>query len=92
MLRDEWENNSARPRHLSVPPTTLDSYASVYRFAVRRDDQRAKCKRNKRSFPWYGKEYALDDFIVYTFYGHKREHSAQIAAFRDLLRREATVS
>ena len=30
-------------------------------------------------------EYSLEDFIVYTFYGHKREHSAQIAAFRDRL-------
>jgi len=29
--------------------------------------------------------YALDDFLVYAYYGHKREHSAQIAAFRDRL-------
>jgi len=27
----------------------------------------------------------MADFIVYTQYGHKREHSAQIAAFRDQL-------
>lgn len=33
--------------------------------------------------PWYGDAYDLDDFIAYTFYGHKREHCAQIAAFRD---------
>lgn len=33
--------------------------------------------------PWYGSAYDLDDFIAYTFYGHKREHCAQIAAFRD---------
>lgn len=32
--------------------------------------------------PWYGAEYDLEDFIVYTFYGHKREHSAQIALFK----------
>ena len=32
---------------------------------------------------WYGDAYDLDDFIAYTFYGHKREHCAQIAAFRD---------
>lgn len=38
--------------------------------------------------PWYGPEYDLDDFIVYTFYGHKREHSAQIAAFADVLARQ----
>lgn len=31
---------------------------------------------------WYGSAYDLDDFIAYTFYGHKREHCAQIAAFR----------
>ncbi len=35
------------------------------------------------TLPWYGEVYSLDDFIVYTFYGHKREHSAQIALFRD---------
>jgi uncharacterized damage-inducible protein DinB len=35
------------------------------------------------TIPWYGREYALDDYIVYAFYGHKREHCAQIAAFRD---------
>ncbi|HJZ46106.1 MAG TPA: maleylpyruvate isomerase N-terminal domain-containing protein [Roseiflexaceae bacterium] len=37
------------------------------------------------TLPWYGMEYALDDFIVYSFYGHKREHCAQIAVFRDRL-------
>lgn len=34
-------------------------------------------------FPAYGAEYDFEDFIAYTFYGHKREHSAQIAVFRD---------
>jgi len=34
-------------------------------------------------FPWYGDAYDLDDFIAYSFYGHKREHCAQIAVFRD---------
>jgi ketosteroid isomerase-like protein len=47
--------------------------------------------RQSGTLPWYGMEYALDDFIVYTSYGHKCEHSAQIAAFRDRLRREAAV-
>jgi hypothetical protein len=28
-------------------------------------------------------EYALDDVLIYMYYGHKREHSAQIAVFRD---------
>jgi uncharacterized damage-inducible protein DinB len=39
--------------------------------------------RRNGTLPWYGEEYDLDDFLVYTYYGHKREHSAQIAVFRD---------
>ena len=31
--------------------------------------------------PWHGGQYSLDDFIVYQYYGHKREHSAEIAIF-----------
>ena len=42
--------------------------------------------RQTGTLPWYGMNYALDDFIVYAYYGHKREHSAQIAAFRDHLK------
>lgn len=42
--------------------------------------------RKTGTIPWYGSEYSLDDFIVYAFYGHKREHSAQIAVFRDSLK------
>jgi len=37
------------------------------------------------TIPWYGNEYCLDDFIVYTNYAHKREHSAQIMVYRDKL-------
>jgi uncharacterized protein (TIGR03083 family) len=36
---------------------------------------------------WYGDEYALDDLIVYQYYGHKREHMAQVAVYRDTLKR-----
>ncbi len=38
--------------------------------------------------PWYGAGYDLEDLIAYSFYGHKREHCAQIMVFRDLLARE----
>jgi hypothetical protein len=43
--------------------------------------------RKTGTLPWYGMDYSLDDVIVYMYYGHKREHSAQIAAFRDHLDR-----
>ena len=45
----------------------------------------AETLRQDGTLPWYGMEYALDDFLVYAFYGHKREHCAQIAVFRDRL-------
>lgn len=41
--------------------------------------------RQTETLPWYGVQYALDDFIVYAFYGHKREHCGQIALFRGRL-------
>jgi hypothetical protein len=41
--------------------------------------------RRPGTLPWYGKEYSLDDYIVYQFYGHKREHMAQVAVYRDTL-------
>ena len=37
------------------------------------------------TIPWYGEEYCINDLIVYINYGHKREHTAQINAFRDIL-------
>lgn len=41
--------------------------------------------RRTGTIPWYGDEYSLDDFIVYTFYGHAREHAARFDAFADQL-------
>ena len=43
-------------------------------------------RRRKGVLAWYGDEYDLEDFLVYSFYGHKREHSAQIAVFKDTLK------
>ena len=59
-----------------------DAHAQVMSLAVKISPERF---RHSGTLPWYGMEYALDDFIVYAFYGHKREHSAQIATFRDLV-------
>jgi len=38
-------------------------------------------RRQTGVLPWYGAEYDLEDLIAYMSYGHKREHSAQIAQF-----------
>ena len=65
-----------------------DAHAQVMSLA---GQIRPETFRQSGTLPWYGMEYALDDFIVYAYYGHKREHSAQIAAFRDLVSREAAM-
>ncbi len=35
------------------------------------------------TLPWYGAQYALDDFILYTDFGHQIEHAAQLAHVQD---------
>jgi hypothetical protein len=66
---------------------TLEEYQQNYQ-RVRELAKRlpAESYRQTGILPWYGAEYDLDDFIAYTFYGHKREHSAQIAVFRDQIK------
>ena len=39
--------------------------------------------------PWYGEAYDAEDFITYASYGHKREHAAQIIAYRAHLATES---
>ena len=39
---------------------------------------------------WYGPAYDLEDFLVYMFYAHKREHAAQINVYRDQLAQPET--
>ncbi len=34
--------------------------------------------REVGTIPWYGPQYALDDLVAYTMYGHKREHAPQL--------------
>ena len=43
-------------------------------------------QRLNGTLPWYGDSYDLEDFLVYTYYGHKREHCAQIDLFRSASR------
>jgi uncharacterized protein (TIGR03083 family) len=68
------------------PEATLAEYQQAHHKAMALLAQIAPERlRQPGSLPWYGAEYALDDFIVYAFYGHKREHSAQIDVLRDRL-------
>lgn len=74
-LRQNWTNQQV-----------LDEYNDAYhRVAELVTQIPAERWSQVGTLPWYGAEYSLDDFIVYTYYGHKREHSAQINVFKDSL-------
>lgn len=73
-------------QHLS-PREALAEYealhAQVMALAARIPAQQF---RQTGALPWYGSQYDLDDFISYQYYGHKREHCAQINVFKDSLK------
>jgi hypothetical protein len=71
-------------RKAKSPAQVLEEYNQAYeltRDLIPRLD--GKTLTQPGTLPWYGEEYSLDDFIVYQYYGHKREHCAQIAIYRD---------
>ncbi len=59
-----------------------DAHEGVRRIAMTLEPERFT---KNGTLPWYGDQYCLDDYIVYQFYGHKREHAAQLAVFADHL-------
>ena len=66
------------------PADVLAEYTSAYeQVAALAAQLPAETFRQAGTLPWYGLEYAPDDFIVYAFYGHKRGALRPIAAFRD---------
>jgi hypothetical protein len=75
----------ASRRHLPVTEVWSE-YTATYRQTISLITQIPIARRRLNGLiAWYGLEYDLEDFIVYNFYGHKREHSSQIAVFRERL-------
>ncbi len=85
MQADHARFNDAQvaARAAQSPEALLSEYAEAHERAValakRLGPERL---RERGTIPWYGEHYALDDFIVYASYGHKREHVAQLKQFR----------
>lgn len=75
--RRDMATREVLAEHSQAHAQTLSSIARIPEETLRRPG----------TLPWYGMEYALDDFIVYAYYGHKREHMAQVNVFRDGLKR-----
>lgn len=82
-----WNDDMVAARKPLSADAALAEYTAAY------DEKMARAKMiapeilaKVGAIPWYGESYALDDYIVYADYGHKREHAAQIMVFRDLLK------
>ncbi|MBZ0299066.1 MAG: maleylpyruvate isomerase N-terminal domain-containing protein [Anaerolineae bacterium] len=83
-----FNDDQVAQRRPHSPTEVLDEYKdAAARNAVLIARIPAETCRRAGALPWYGAEYDLDDFLVYTFYGHKREHAAQIHVFKDELAR-----
>ena len=68
------------------PQAVFDEYEQTQSQTMSLISQiRPEQRRQPGILPWYGEEYDLEDFLAYSFYGHKREHCAQIGVFRDRL-------
>ena len=77
-----FNESQVEQRRGQSPETTLAEYTAAHERAV---GLLARIPPEQRRLTgllaWYGPEYDLEDLITYMSYGHKREHSAQIAEF-----------
>jgi uncharacterized protein (TIGR03083 family) len=86
--RDEdFNDTQVAQRQEAAPEAVLEEYRETCRTAqTLLAEIPASRRREAGLLPWYGSDYDLEDYIAYAFYGHKREHSAQIAVFIDRLK------
>jgi hypothetical protein len=83
---EEFNLSEVAKRQHKTPAEVLAEYEAVHTRVMGLAKQiPPETYRQNGAIPWYGQDYDLDDFIVYTYYGHKREHCAQINVFRDQL-------
>ena len=86
---DQWQANPAafnehqvRLRRENSTKEVLTEYVTTFdRVMALATRISADTWQQSGILPWHGGQYSLDDFIVYQYYGHKREHSAEIAIF-----------
>jgi mycothiol maleylpyruvate isomerase-like protein len=83
-----WNDVEVENRRGKSSAEVLDEYTSTFQHTIEQIVPKIPTETWSKvgTIPWYGAEYSLDDFIVYAFYGHKREHGAQIDVFKDSLK------
>lgn len=81
-----FNDNEVATRKDRTPAETLKEFNEAHAQVMSLIERTPVEKRRRAgAIPWYGEEYDLEDLIAYMYYGHKREHSAQIAVFKDTL-------
>ena len=79
---EAFNESQVDQRHGQTPEETLAEYTAAHERAAALLARIPLGQRRQTGLlPWYGAEYDLEDLITYMSYGHKREHSAQIAEF-----------
>lgn len=83
----EFNDSEVEKRRGKSAKAVQAEYTRAHKEALRLL-KRLKSERLRKagSIPWYGKQYSLDDFIVYANYAHKREHIAGLKQFRKHLK------
>lgn len=81
-----FNDEEVAARQTLAPAEALTDYGTAYaRVAALAGKISPETWRENGTLPWYGAQYSLEDYVVYQFYGHKREHCAQVNVFRDSL-------
>jgi hypothetical protein len=81
----EFNDSQVEQRRGQSADETVAEYTAAYeRAAALLARIPIEQRRQAGILLWYGAEYDLEDLITYMSYGHKREHSAQIAHFRSV--------
>ncbi len=88
MSGDKFNEVQVSQRKGKSPSEVLEEYDRLHEEVRQRLPKIPDATRRQAGLlPWYGMEYDLEDYIVYAFYGHKREHCAQIAMYRDKIKK-----
>lgn len=81
-----FNDSEVTARQGQTTQAVIDEYKAHHAEVMRLLEQVPESTlRQNGVLAWYGENYDLEDFIVYTSYGHKREHCAQLYVQRDRL-------
>jgi hypothetical protein len=89
--RSQWpaynDDKVAERRSMGTAVVWAEYVDAHARAATALDRISADKLREVGTIPWYDPQGSIDDLVARLGFGHKREHAAQIAAYRDDIKR-----